>query len=383
MSLGMARHQRSAVRHKRQLVGLLALSGLIATTSIGIASAPVAGDHASRTARDIVADKAAGEYLRNSCHVGLSIAVVDAGHTYFYNYGSTSRDKAERPTPQNIYELASVTKTFTASLAARAVVDGRVTLDGDFRSDLPGDYRNLAWNGQPITLRTLLTHYSGMPRDIPDSDAIFADKKSPDFNARLFALNQGFGREQFLSALHDTRLRSAPGDKQAYSNAGYLVIGLGLERVLGRSVDAQMRQYIFQPLGMTSTGFTVKGDDSSRLVNGYDRYGRVTPRPPQNAGAAWGLYASTADMAKYVRWQLRESDPVVRLSHQALTGNASDGEAMAWNLGEDRGQPLIWHGGGSFGMSSQVVLYPKQHEGYVLLANDACEGTEGELKKLA
>jgi len=383
MSLGMAWRDKSSLRNKRQLFGLLALSGLIAATSIGIASAAIAGEHARRMARDIVAAKAASEYLRNSCHVGISIAVVDAENTYFYNYGSTSRDKAERPTPQSIYELASVTKTFTASLAAHAVVDGRMTLDGDFRSDLPGDYRNLAWNGQPITLRTLLTHYSGMPRDIPDSDAIFADKKSPEFNARLFALNQGFGRKQLLTALHDTRLRSAPGDKQAYSNAGYLVIGLGLERALGTPVDGLMRQYIFQPLGMTSTGFTLKADEASRLVKGYDRYGRVTPRPSQNAGAAWGLYASTADMAKYVRWQLRESDAVVRLSHQALTGNASDGEAMAWNLGEDQGQPVIWHGGGSFGMSSQVVLYPKQHEGYVLLANDACDGTEGALKNLA
>ncbi|MDQ0010679.1 CubicO group peptidase (beta-lactamase class C family) [Luteibacter jiangsuensis] len=379
----IAQQERSALPSGRGLFGSLALSGLIAAISFGIASSATAGDHAHRTARDIVADKAVSEYLRNSCHVGISIAVVDADHTYFYNYGSTSRDKVERPTPLTIYELASVTKTFTASLAARAVVDGRMTLDGDFRSDLPGDYRNLAWNGQPITLRTLLTHYSGMPRDIPDSDALFADKESPDFNARLFALNQGFGRKQFLAALHDIHLRSAPGDKQAYSNAGYLVIGLGLEHVLGEPMDALMRQYIFQPLGMTSTGFTLKGDELARIVNGYDRYGRVTPRPPENAGAAWGLYASTADMAKYVRWQLDESNPVVRLSHQALTGSGSDGEAMAWNLGGDQRQPLIWHGGGSLGMSSQVVLYPKQHEGYVLLANDACEGTEGALKNLA
>ncbi|GGA00975.1 hypothetical protein GCM10011408_22610 [Dyella caseinilytica] len=332
---------------------------------------------------DDAVDKAASNYFRNQCHVGVSIAVVKAGHSYFYDYGRTSRSKAVVPTPQSIYELASVTKTFTAALAARAVVDGRMTMDGDFRDNLPGDYINLAWNGQPITLRTLVTHYSGMPRDIPDTDALFSNKRAPDFNARMIALNQGFGREQFAVALHDTKLRSAPGEKQVYSNAGFLVIGLGLDKVYGKPVDKLLRQYITQPLGMTSTGFELDGSERSRLVNGYDHFGRLAPYHFKNAGAAWGLYASAEDMAKYASWQLDDNDPVIHLSHQTLMGNTSDGDAMAWNLGSDQGQPVIWHGGGSFGMSSQVVLYPKQHEGFVLLANDACDGTESALKAIA
>ncbi|GLQ92560.1 serine hydrolase domain-containing protein [Dyella acidisoli] len=359
---------------------LLYLATAVCTSA---AASGIPSDNPRHSALDIAVDKAANDYFRNRCHVGVSITVVEAGQSYFYDYGSTSRSKAEKPTPRSIYELASVTKTFTATLAARAIADGRMSLNGDFRNDLPGDYRNLAWSGQPITLRTLVTHYSGMPRDIPDTDALFANKNAPDFNARMVALNQGFGREQFLAALHDTKLRSAPGEKQVYSNAGFLVIGLGVEEVYGKPFNELLRQYITQPLGMASTGFMLDSNEQSRLVNGYDRYGRGTPYRPQNAGAAWGLYASTEDMAKYVRWQLDDSDASVRLSHQVLIGNANDGDAMAWNLGNDQGQPVIWHGGGSFGMSSQVVLYPKQHEGFVLLANDACEGTEGALKAIA
>jgi len=347
------------------------------------ATAGIATDNLHRSALDIAVDKAAHDYFRNRCHIGLSIAVVDEGHAFFYDYGSTSRSKAELATPQSIYELASVTKTFTASLTAQAVVDGRMSLDGDFRRDLPGDYSNLAWDGQPITLRTLLTHRSGMPRDIPDTDAIFAHKEAPDFEARMIALNSGFGREQLLAALRTTRLRSAPGTQQAYSNAGFLVIGLGLEQVYGQPIDALLGEYITRPLGMSSTGFTLSDSEHARLVQGYDRYGHLAPYRPQDAGAAWGLYASPRDMAQYVRWQLRDSDPVIHLSHQALVGNADDGEAMAWNLGGDQAQPMIWHGGGSFGMSSQVVLYPQQHEGFVLLANDTCEGTESALKNMA
>ncbi len=379
----IAKNATSATRNMRWLGCALTLLCSTAAVTTYAATAGISSDNPHRSALDIVVDKAANNYFRNRCHVGVSIAVVEADHAYFYDYGSISRNKAERPTPQSIYELASVTKTFTSTLAARAVVDGRMSLDGDFRNDLPGDYGNLAWNGKPITLRTLVTHYAGMPRDIPDTDALFANKHSPDFNARMVALNQGFGREQFLAALHDTQLRSAPDEKQVYSNAGFLVIGLGLEKVYGKPMGELLQQYITQPLGMTSTGFALDSSEQSRLVNGYDHYGRLTPYHLPNAGAAWGLYASTEDMAKYVRWQLDDSDAAIRLSHQVLMGHADDGDAMAWNLGKYQGQPVIWHSGGSFGMSSQVVLYPKQHEGFVLLANDACDGTEGALKTIA
>ena len=379
----IAKNAKSSARNMRWLGCSLALICSTAAVTAYASTTRVSSDNPHRSTLDIAVDKAANDFFRNRCHVGVSIAVVEEDRSYFYDYGSVSRNKAERPTRQSIYELASVTKTFTAALAARAVVDGRMSLDGDFRNDLPGDYGNLAWNGKPITLRTLVTHYAGMPRDIPDTDPLFANKHSPDFNARMVALNQGFGREQFLAALHNTKLRSAPDEKQVYSNAGFLLIGLGLEKVYGKPIDELLQQYITRPLGMTSTGFVLDGSEQSRLVNGYDRYGRLTPYHLPNAGAAWGLYASTEDMAKYVRWQLDDSDPVIRLSHHVLMGKADDGDAMAWNLGKDQGQPIVWHSGGSFGMSSQAVLYPKQHEGFVLLANDACDGTEGALKTIA
>ncbi|GLQ46699.1 serine hydrolase [Dyella lipolytica] len=361
---------------------LALLCTFIASSTLA-AITTIPSDNLHRSALDSVVDKAASDFFRNRCHVGFSLVVVDGNRSHFYDYGSTSRTKAELATSQSVYELASVTKTFTATLAAQAVLDGRMSVDGDFRSALPGNHSNLALDGKPITLRTLLTHYSGMPRDIPDTDAIYAEKNYATLPARLIALNQGFGRDQFLMALHSVALRSEPGKNQAYSNAGFQVIGLGLENVYGKSFEALVQQRITQPLGMTSTGLTLDSAEQSRLVAGYDRDGRLAPYHPQNAGAAWGLYSSTEDMAKYLRWQLDTQDPAIRLSHQRLIGTADDGEAMAWHLQIDQGQPIVWHSGGSFGTSSQMVLYPKQHQGFVLLANDTCQGTEGALKTMA
>ncbi|MFC5742969.1 serine hydrolase domain-containing protein [Dyella tabacisoli] len=367
----------------------LSISCALALMCIAIASSTHAADivtpsdNPRRSALDNAVDRAANDFFRNRCHVGLSMVVMDKGQSYFYDYGSTSRTKLELATPQSIYELASVTKTFTATLAAQAVLDGHMSVDGDFRSSLPDGYSNLSLHGKPITLRTLVTHYSGMPRDIPDTDVIYAEKNYATLPSRLIALNRGFGRNQFMIALHNITLLGEPGTKQAYSNAGFQTIGIGLEKVYGKPFAALLRQRITQPLHMTSTGLALDRPEQFRLVVGYDRDGQATPYHVQNAGAAWGLYSSTADMAKYLRWQLDTHDPVIRLSHQRLVGTADKGDGMAWSLETDHGQSVVSHGGGSFGTSSEVLLYPEQHEGFVLLANDTCQGTEGELKAMA
>lgn len=343
----------------------------------------VKSDNPLHTALDRAVQAQSSSFFGSGCRVGLSLAVVSRDGTRFYDYGATTRGGAILPDKRSVYEIASVTKVFTAALAAKAVVEHRMALDGDFRAYLPGSYPNLAWQGRPITLRWLLTHRAGMPRDIPDSDAIFAKRDFKTLPYAYLALSQGFDRSRFLSALHVIHLRSAPGETEVYSNAGFQVIGLGLEKVYAQSYRELLSRSILRPLGMTATGLSVGRADRTRLMKGYDRYGRVMPHHPPDAGAAWGLYSSTEDMAKFVRWQLDGSDPAVARSHQPLVGTAIDGVAMAWHLELAGHDPILWHSGGSFGTSAQVVLFPRQREGYVLLANDACEGTEGALREFA
>lgn len=364
-------------------IGLGAVLVLHTALAAQAPSASVATDNPRRSALDLAVDAAATDYFRNTCHVGLSIAAVTPQGHFFYDYGSAELHGHLPPTRRSIYEIASVTKTFTGALAARAVEQGKMRVDVDFRSYLPGAYANLAWQGKPITLATLITHRAGMPRDVPDSDAIFAKR---DFNTlpyELNALQRGLNRDTLLSALHDISLRSEPGSKETYSNAGYLVIGLGLEKVYGQPFETLMRQRLLKPLGMDSTGFAVEGAARTRLLPGYNREGRPMPYHLRNAGAAWGLYSTAEDMAKYVQWQLDGNDPVIQRVRQPLIGTAQEGEAMPWHLAEDHGRAMLFHGGGSGGMSSQVVLFPAQGEGFALLANDSCEGTESALKGIA
>ncbi|QDE38842.1 beta-lactamase family protein [Luteibacter pinisoli] len=364
-----------------RLLSLLAFA--LPFAAVSAETSGTRSDNPKQTAMDRAVDTAAATFFESRCHAGLSIAVVTASGEHIYDYGFADRQKGTPPMPDSVYEIASVTKSFTASLAAAAVHDGKLSLDGDIRKDLPGSYPNLIAGGRPVTLATLLTHRSGMPRDIPDSDAIFAAKDPHTLPAQLRALMRGQDEKRFLKALHDTRLRSTPGTEETYSNAGFILIGAALEHVYKVPYANLLQQRILTPLNMTSTTLTLTSAQQARRVIGYDMFGQPAPDHPSNAGAAWGLWSTPADLAKYVRWQLDETDPVVALSHQPLADGKDERIAMAWHLEQIDGRPVISHGGGSFGASSHVVLFPQSHTGFALLANDTCKGTEGALKQLA
>ena len=360
--------------------GLAALLGCVA-----LPASALPNDNPPSEPHDMAADAAADGFLKDTCHVGLSMAVYLHGEVRFYNYGTVSKTVPARPTRRTLYEIGSITKTFTGVLASKAVLDGRMTLDGDFRAYLGAPYPNLEKDGKPITLRTLSAHTSGMPRDIPDNSDLF---KNPDFNtlpAQLIARERGYDKARYLRQLHQVTLASVPGNSFNYSNIGTKLVGFGLERVYGESYDRLLKRYITGPLGMTRTSLAVGRVDRGDLAQGYGVSGQTVPYHLLNAGAAGGLYSDTEDMIKYAVWHLDEKNPLVRQSHTLIAGSLTDyGRGMNWYMATTpNGERKIWQSGGVFGMSSQTILFPDSQEAYVLLANDGCFNTQSELEKIA
>ncbi len=349
------------------------------------ATATVPTDNPQTTALDKAVQAASDTFFADTCHVGLAMAVYDQGRVSFYNYGTTSKAKPSLPTKDSLFEIGSVTKTFTGTLAAKAVLDGRMTLDGDFRIYLKDAYPNLELNGKPITLGTLAAHTAGMPRDLPDSSELF---KNPNFETlpdQLIAREKTYGRARYLKELHAARLVSEPGQTMSYSNIGIKLVGFGLEDVYGKSYSTLLEDQIFKPSGMTDTGLTVSWRNQGRRAQGYGPTGKPAPYILPNAGAAGGLISSTADMVKYAASHLDESRPVVRTAHTVIHGDAKTyGEAMMWQVTTtEDGERKLWQSGGVYGMSSQTILFPDAKRAYVLLANDACFDTQSQLHTLA
>jgi CubicO group peptidase (beta-lactamase class C family) len=189
----------------KPILSSLVLCALCAALQAGAAT--VAAGHFS-PAFDTTVNDQARAYLSDTCHVGLSIVARSGAQVRFYDYGSIVRGYTVKPTPDDVYELASVTKTFTGALAAKALIEHKMTLDGDFRRYLSGEYPNLILNGKPISLRTLATHSSGLQRDMPDSDALMTRHDYDRIGYRLAALDRGFTASRTLAALHGVTLRT-------------------------------------------------------------------------------------------------------------------------------------------------------------------------------
>ncbi|MFK3737796.1 serine hydrolase domain-containing protein [Massilia sp. TN1-12] len=110
----------------------------------------------------------AAAFMADPRAVGLSIGVLHGGMRRTRHAGTVDGDRHRAPDDRTIYPIASLTKTFTATLLAQAQHDGKLRLEDDIRLYLDGDYPNLVYEGQPIQVRYLVSHLSGLPRLLPD-----------------------------------------------------------------------------------------------------------------------------------------------------------------------------------------------------------------------
>lgn len=319
-------------------------------------------------------------FVADPGHVGLSIGVVSHGARRSYHFGSAVRDQASVPTGRTIYELASLTKSYTGMLLARAVVDGRLALDDDVRGYLPAGAAGLAFDGQPVRIRDLASHTSGLPKNLP----ALPDGATP---AALVARYGGMPQQSLVDALTGVRLEAPPGTRYLYSNAGAQLAGLVLERVYGASYDALVQRFITQPLHMPDTGGAPP--DMARYAGRYNARGDAMPALAfwEHLPAAGYLKSTIDDQLAYLAWNLDERDPVVALAHSPTfrhTDERGDDIGLFWFLNRTgAGERIVRHAGGSFGTTSFALLLPDAQVAVVLLANDAGPSTEEALAVMA
>jgi CubicO group peptidase (beta-lactamase class C family) len=307
--------------------------------------------------------------------VGLSVGVIHAGRSHSYHFGTVSERHRQVPNDRTIYEIASLTKTFTGTLLAHAQREGKLKLDDDIRNYLDGNYPNLAFEQQPIRIHHLVNHVSGLPRLLPDKP-----EASPDFQSetpygqRLRALVAGSTRADFYADLHQVKLTAPPGTRFQYSNAAAQLAGYILERVYDSNFETLVRQHIAMPLGMRDTFITPTSQQEQRLADGYED-GALQPYFPDQFQAAGALKSTLADMLAYARWHLAEHDPAVRLSHQPTDRDRDYTAGLNWQILGSGNRRVVFQDGSHPGFACLVVLHPEAGIAIVLLSNEIDRGT--------
>ena len=289
---------------------------------------------------------------------GASLLVIKDGKAVVdRSYGLANLEDDDKATPATNYRLASVSKQFTAAAILLLAEQGRLTLDDPIRRWLP----SLPQTTSAVTLRQLLDHTGGL---VDYEDLI------PPGTTGQVSDNDVL---RMLSATPKTYF--APGTAYRYSNTGYVLLGLVVERASGYSLPLYLKQQIFQPLGMNHTLLYEKGGpDVDDRAYGYSEVGGQWTRTDQSITSATrgdgGIYSNIRDFAK---WDAAlYTDKLLDADSRELAFTPKDPIAdpdtdygFGWRLSGD----TEWHSGESQGFRNVIIRWPKQHVTVVILSN--------------
>jgi CubicO group peptidase (beta-lactamase class C family) len=333
---------------------------------------------------EMLVKRAIEVFMHDTSRIGVSVGVYNNGKTFTYNTGTIQKGKIIKPTNSTIYEIGSITKTFTGVLLAQAVVDKKVNMNDDIREYLQGNYPNLSYNGQPIKLFHLINHTSGLPFLLPDRKDIFQHSQD-SISYFVTKIQSQYTPAKFLNDLHDVKLDTIPGTKFSYSNAGAQLLSFILERVYGASYENLVKKYITIPEKMPLTKLSYTKTETSKFAKGYNGKGMLMPYNPWMIGAAGKINSTVPDMLNYIKFHLNEKNPVIKLSHAPTFGDINYfAIGLNWQMNKTSdGHRRIWQSGGSFGFASYCVVYPELNIGIILLSNEADQTAQSGLQEAA
>lgn len=316
----------------------------------GHAQSPVPADLAQA---DTLMRRYAGEVP------GASLLVVRNGQTIVRRgFGYADLEKHIKADSATNYRLASVSKQFTAACILLLKQDGKLRLEDSVRKWLP----ELPASDDKVTVRHLLTHTGGL---IDYEDLIPPDRTAQiDDNdvLRMIASQQ--------------RLYFEPGSAHRYSNGGFVLLGLIVQRISGRDLADFMKQRLFQPLGMEHTLMYEhgRGPEVAHRAYGYSEIGGKWQRTDQDVTSATrgdgGIYSSVDDLAK---WEAAlYTDKLLNAESRKLAFTPTDplddpdvGYGFGWRISGD----TVWHSGESIGFRNIIIRWPQQHLAVILLSN--------------
>lgn len=314
---------------------------------------------------DDLVDSLALQYTLLPNTSGLAVGVFNQGKTSYYYYGETTKGNKELPGQETLFEIGSISKTFTATLLAHMSLQDSVKLDDPIIKYLPDSIAQNT-NLKGITFRNLATHTSGLPR-LP-SNLTPADSLDPYKN---------YDRKALLSYLKKYEQHHKPDSIYEYSNLGYGLLGELLADKMKTSYNELIKDVISGPLNLPSLSEFPDGENLKSFVPTYNKKGELTPHWHFLALSAAGSLKITApDLLKYAEANINAPNTTlgkaITLTHKPswLLSEIED-LGLAWHITIDDFQELFWHNGGTFGSSSFIAFVPEKKVAVVILSNAA------------
>ncbi|MBE8721038.1 serine hydrolase domain-containing protein [Sphingobacterium pedocola] len=330
---------------------------------------------------DIFIDSVARTYIQKRNAQSLAIGVIHKSRVSTFFYGETEKDNNTLPTATTLYELGSITKTFTATLLADLVEKNVIGLDDSIAKFLPDSVRSNT-DIQKITFKSLANHTSGLPRMAlnwnTSSKLVENDPYAHYDQAELFSFLKNF------------KATKEVGEEYEYSNVGYGLLGELISIITKKTYAQNIEEIITKPLNMINT--VEKADSKAQqLAKVYNVKGDSVPTWNFISLAAAGSLKSTIqDMLLYVRSQfkmpLSPLEKAMALTKQFtffIPPNTDIG--LAWHMSMVDDIIYYNHNGGTAGSSSFIGIAPDAKSAVIVLSNSAAPVeviSEEILKKL-
>lgn len=339
----------------------LSVVAFLTLLAVGIAL-PLRGQTRDRARVAAAVDSLATDALKDGKAAGLTVAVVRGRDTLVMKAYGKADLELDVPTPERaVYEIGSVTKQFTAAAIMQLQEQGKLSLDDEVTKYLP----SYAVQGHRVTLRRLLDHTSGIPgyTELPEFEPISVRTLPRDSLVAIFAAKPfGF----------------APGDAAVYSNSGYFLLGLIIEKVSGLPYEKYVQQNLFDRAGMRDSRYCSNSAVVARRAHGYDfdagqlkLAGYMDFTWPYSAGS---LCSTAGDLVAWTR-ALHGGKLLGPAAYRELItpGTLNDGTRLRYAKGLSvdsiRGHRTIEHGGGIPGFLTELAYFPDDTLTVVVLVN--------------
>lgn len=300
--------------------------------------------------------------------VGLVVGVWVDGQPQVFGYGKVTTPCGElTPGGDTLFEIGSITKTFTGVLLAEAVERKEVKLDDPANKHLPTDLHIRPKTDKPVTLLHLTTHRSGLTVQPPFLGLTARNRSNPYAD---------FTRSKLARLMSELKPQREPDVKYEYSNLGVGLLGHALVAAAkADSFDQLIRDRVCRPLRLVDTGEALTGAQQARLARGHDKDFQPTGSWDwATLEACGGLRSSANDLLKFAAANLGETEspltPILRASHEkrAATPSEKIDVGLGWHLRKLKsGEPVVWHNGGTGGYRSMLAFTPGTGRAVVIL----------------
>jgi CubicO group peptidase (beta-lactamase class C family) len=338
--------------------------GLLALVVLGASPAIAQSD--SAVVRRL--DSIAGAGVREDRAVGIVVAVVKGkGPLLQRAYGNSDVEGVVPMTVNTVIPIGSVTKQFTAAAILQLRDQGKLSLDDDITKWLP-DFET---RGNRVTLRHLLVHTSGIV-DLTEM---------PELRAIRLMRNPTVTRDSVYRIVRRYPFQFPAGTMQVYSNTGFWLLGLIIEKASGMTYEEYVERRIFEPLGMTRSMYCNSGENvedrayGHGLRNGVKPFVRVPEIVHTGTYAAGAICSTGEDMIRWLQ-ALHGGKVLTPTSYREMTtpSKLDDGTPLRSSLGlfvgeDSRGLRQIGHDGGGFGFGAVANWYPDAQLAVVVLTN--------------